>query len=132
MVDLEKDSAPNDEIPDWPWLVGAAKGEVETLIAGLPDELRPPAQKLPVYFEPRPDPSRHPGIESDTLGLFVGNPLAETHLAHGHLAAHILLFLENHWNGDAENYKEEVRITYLHELGHYLGLEEEDLDERGL
>jgi len=25
-----------------------------------------------------------------------------------------------------------VRTTYLHELGHYLGLGEEDLDDRGL
>ena len=36
------------------------------------------------------------------------------------------------WFGDEADYKEEVRITYFHELGHYLGLEEDDLEERGL
>ncbi|MBL9126699.1 MAG: metallopeptidase family protein, partial [Verrucomicrobiales bacterium] len=47
----------------------------------------------------------------------------------------ILLFLENLWEfveGDSDGYYEEVRTTYLHELGHYLGLDEIDLEERGL
>jgi predicted Zn-dependent protease with MMP-like domain len=29
-------------------------------------------------------------------------------------------------------FRNEIRITYLHELGHYLGLDEDDLFERGL
>jgi len=29
-------------------------------------------------------------------------------------------------------YREEVRVTYLHELGHYLGWDEDDLTARGL
>ena len=28
-------------------------------------------------------------------------------------------------------FREEVRITYLHELGHYLGLEEDEIEARG-
>ena len=30
------------------------------------------------------------------------------------------------------SFEEEVRVTYLHEFGHYLGLEEDDMDARGL
>jgi len=33
---------------------------------------------------------------------------------------------------EEDAYREEVRITFLHELGHYLGLDEGDLSERGL
>ena len=33
---------------------------------------------------------------------------------------------------DPDTFREEVRITFLHELGHLLGLDEEDLDVRGL
>lgn len=132
VVELENNSAPRQKTPDWPWLVSTAKAEVDHLIAALPEAVRLPAQRLPIYFEPKPDSKRHRAIEPDTLGLFVGNPLAETHLAHGQLAAHIILFLENIWFGDEEDYKSEVRITYFHELGHYLGLEEDDLEERGL
>jgi len=51
------------------------------------------------------------------------------------LPAQIILFLENLWDfaeEDEEFFREEVRTTYLHELGHYLGLNEIDLEERGL
>ena len=30
-----------------------------------------------------------------------------------------------------EELREEIRITLLHELGHYFGFEENDLEERG-
>jgi predicted Zn-dependent protease with MMP-like domain len=131
-MELENDSAEYEKIPDWNWLLSTAKTEVDNLIAALPEEIRLSAQSLPIYFEPKPDSEKHHDIESDTLGLFIGNPLAETHLTHGQLAAHIVLFLENIWCGDEADYKEEVRITYFHELGHYLGLEENDLEDRGL
>ena len=131
-MELKNNSPARQKIPDWEWLVSIAKVEVDNLIAALPKELRLPAEHLPTYFEPKPDSSHHRDIESDTLGLFIGNPLAETHLAHGQPSAHIVLFLENIWFGDEAEYKEEVRITYFHELGHYLGLEESDLEERGL
>jgi predicted Zn-dependent protease with MMP-like domain len=34
--------------------------------------------------------------------------------------------------GDEVIFREEVRTTFLHELGHYLGLDEDELTERGL
>ncbi len=33
---------------------------------------------------------------------------------------------------DEQVYRAEVRTTYLHELGHYLGLDEDELTQRGL
>jgi predicted Zn-dependent protease with MMP-like domain len=33
---------------------------------------------------------------------------------------------------DREELLEEVRVTLLHEIGHYLGLDEDDLEARGL
>jgi predicted Zn-dependent protease with MMP-like domain len=47
----------------------------------------------------------------------------------------IRLFLDNLWddcNGDLPTYRDEVRITFLHELGHYLGLDEDQVAELGL
>ncbi len=125
-------SANGEKVPDWQWLVSTAKAEVDDLITSLPEPIRLPAQQLPLHLERNPDPFRYSDIEPDTLGLFVGSPLAEIHLSHGEVAAHIVLFLENIWAGDEEDYKKEVRITYFHELGHFLGLEEDDLEDRGL
>ena len=43
----------------------------------------------------------------------------------------IILFLENLWEfagTDEAAYREEIRITYLHELGHYFGMDEDDYE----
>ena len=51
------------------------------------------------------------------------------------LPPQILLFLDNIWDyaeADEEIYRDEVRLTYLHELGHYLGWDEDEIAERGL
>jgi predicted Zn-dependent protease with MMP-like domain len=51
------------------------------------------------------------------------------------LPPQILLFLENirdYAEGDESLYRDEVRLTYLHELGHYLGWDEDEVARRGL
>jgi predicted Zn-dependent protease with MMP-like domain len=102
----------------------------------LPPELRPLAQAVPVHFEALPHPSvLAEGFEPDILGLFTGNPHG-TELAHDSPAPpEILLYLENLWDlagGDPAVFREETRLTYLHELGHYLGWDEDELAARGL
>ena len=47
----------------------------------------------------------------------------------------IRIWLENLWDvaeGDMASFRAEVRTTLLHEIGHVLGWDEEDLEERGL
>jgi predicted Zn-dependent protease with MMP-like domain len=51
------------------------------------------------------------------------------------MPAQVVLFLENvleFAEGDEKTFCEEVRTTFLHELGHYFGLDENDLAGRGL
>jgi predicted Zn-dependent protease with MMP-like domain len=111
-----------------------AQAEVAATVAALPLPLREHAAPLPVGYEPRPSRALlRDGCEPDLLGLFIGPPLAAPD--ESPLPPQILLFLDNLWElsgGDEEFYREEVRTTYLHELGHYLGLDEIDLEERGL
>ncbi len=108
-----------------------AADEVEAVLAALPAPLAGPARTLPVLFARKPDPAD--GQEDDLLGLFIGPELADE--GYETLPAQIVLFLENIWDeagGVERAFRDEVRITYLHELGHYLGLDEDDLFERGL
>lgn len=111
-----------------------AEQEVEAVLHALPEPLREKAAKLPVTFESQPNAGlQADGILADTLGLFVGPDYA----AEGHvpMPPQIILFLDNLWefaNADEPVFREEVRTTFLHELGHYLGLDENDLAERGL
>jgi predicted Zn-dependent protease with MMP-like domain len=110
--------------------------EVKATLEALPAPLRERAQALPVSLERCPNAAqRRDGIEADTLGLFVGREFADEETANGPLPPQIILFLENIWDmaeGDEECFRDEVRTTYLHELGHYLGLDEDDLFDRGL
>jgi predicted Zn-dependent protease with MMP-like domain len=102
----------------------------------LPPQVREPASQVPVCFEPHPnDDILAEGWEPDILGLFVGPPYSAGEGDLEPLPSQILLFLENIWDyaeGDEAVYRDEVRITYLHELGHYLGWDESDLEARGL
>lgn len=103
----------------------------------LPPSVRDAAAAVPVCYEPFPNEAIvAEGWEPDILGLFVGPPHG-TSLEAGvaDLPPQILLFLENLWDyadGDEAVYRDEVRLTYLHELGHYLGWDEEEVAQRGL
>lgn len=118
----------------WSKLKQLALAEIEATLAALPAPLRERARQLPVTFERVPSRAlQADGVAADTLGLFVGPELAEE--GQVPMPPQIILFLENLWDfaeGDEDLFRAEVHTTLLHELGHYLGLNEDDLTERGL
>jgi predicted Zn-dependent protease with MMP-like domain len=122
-------------MPQWRDLLETAQDEVRDTLEELPSPVRRAASAVPVIYERRPGKALvQDGLDDDLLGLFVGDPLGEEGQGSA-LPAQILLYLENLWEfveGDPDAYCEEVRTTFLHELGHYLGLDEGDLEERGL
>ena len=102
----------------------------------LPAALRTLAYGVPVHYETLPDADTlAEGFPEDILGLFAGDP-------HGSSLTHdqpqppqIILYLENLWDyaeADCRIFRDEVRLTYLHELGHYFGWDEDELAARGL
>ena len=113
-----------------------AKTEVAALRNELPKEMARRAGEVPVVMLARPTKAMaRDGVDPDLLGLFVGPNCAEGAESGDPLPPEILLFLENLWDyaeGDEEIFREEVRVTYFHELGHYIGLEEGELEDRGL
>jgi len=120
--------------PDWDQLQKLALSEIEKILTELPQPLREQAQQLSVTFERIPSVELQvDGIEVDTLGLFTGSEFADE--GETVLPAQMILFLENLWDlGEADEkvFCEEVRTTFLHELGHFFGLNEDDLTERGI
>jgi predicted Zn-dependent protease with MMP-like domain len=113
-----------------------AAEEVERLLAKLPPDLRDKARTIPVTFELEPTPEMaEDGIAPDTLGLFIGDAYAHGWSGGEALPTQIILFLGNLWDfaeADEEVFRREVRKTVLHELGHYLGLNESELEARRL
>lgn len=117
-------------------LTALAAPVVETTLKKLPAPLRSLATAIPVHYEALPGAELlAEGFDADTLGLFTGSPHGHDYSDGHRMPAEIILFLENLWDfaeGDETVFREEVRITYLHELGHYFGWDEDDLADREL
>lgn len=115
--------------------------EVRKAARKLPRQFRQAMDRVPVIVQDLPEESLAAGpdreeVGPDILGLFDGVPLPETgdmDLAHVKPNT-IYLFQRNLERAavDREDLVEQIRITLWHELGHYLGFEEEDMDDLGL
>ena len=112
-----------------------AKAVVARILRQLPAQLRARAESVPVVYADRPGRELlAAGFEDDLMGLFDGEAFPDGESGHA-LPPRIVLFLENireDASDDEDRFREEVRTTYLHELGHYLGLDEDALADRGL
>ena len=109
---------------------------VEEAIAELPQDFRDSLSNLDIVVEPLPDDrtlAGDPPLSPAILGLHVGVP-AEDRASAGQLPNLIFLFQKNIERAatNHDELVEEVRITLLHEIGHYLGLDEDEVEERGL
>ena len=112
---------------------------VEEAATELPEGFQNAFEETAVVIDPMPTAeivgapaSGHP---PDVLGLFVGRTLAERDSAPGgELPPTIFLFQRNleRVARDEESLREEIRITLYHELGHFLGFDEEGVADLGL
>ncbi|MCK5944989.1 MAG: metallopeptidase family protein [Planctomycetes bacterium] len=114
--------------------------EVQRAARGLPRQFRQSLDRVPVIVQDLPDDAfasseDHDEVSPDMLGLFEGVPLPETDGYDGELRPNkIYLFQRNleRMSATRDELVEQIRITLYHELGHYLGFEEEDMDDLGL
>jgi predicted Zn-dependent protease with MMP-like domain len=113
---------------------------VEEACAALPAPFRSALETLPIVIEPVPpldlvvegDPL---AVPPDLLGLFVGASQLETSDEDPEGAlARVYLFQRNieRTCADADETREQVRVTLFHELGHYLGFDEHGVEGMGL
>ena len=127
----------------FPEPVGLTSAEFDAAIrdavALLPDEIRAHVTDTLVSVKPLPDDqdlresdAEHP-LSPTIVGLFRGANLRER-TGHGDLPPQIFLFQKNLERTCAtrEELVEQIRVTVLHEVGHLLGLSEEELHGRGL
>jgi predicted Zn-dependent protease with MMP-like domain len=111
---------------------------VQDAIARLPDFARAQMDNVLVTVAPIPsDEDLDGGALSPTmLGIFKGTPhgARSIHSQADHATAHVVLFQKNleRATRSREELLEQIGITVAHEVGHLLGLDEEDLEERGL
>lgn len=113
---------------------------MEESLEELPAQVKKYLKNVAVTVEDVPDLERlthsDPPLSPGSLGLYEGTPpsLAPGDDPWSHFPSRITLFRKNIEisSTNEDELKDLVSSTLLHEVGHYLGLDEEDLDERGL
>jgi len=113
----------------------AFEGHLAAAMDRLPEEYRRHLDRVAVTVEDLPSEDvlldEEPPFDPESLlGLFVGVPVGESGES-GELPPRILIFKRNleRLALDRDALVEEIAVTLYHELGHYLGLDEEELEE---
>jgi predicted Zn-dependent protease with MMP-like domain len=110
--------------------------EAEAALDDLPEEFKARLANVPIVLEARPSKVIvREGFDPRALGLFEGPDDAEH--ARGELVlspSRIVLFYANLLVAfpDEDDLREQVRITIFHEVGHYFGLDEDEIAALGL
>ena len=100
---------------------------VRRALESLPPRLAGALENVAVVVE-----DEHPE-DPDLFGLYDGVPLTERGDSAGSLPDRITIYrlpLQDEF-ADPDELEEEIRITVLHELAHFFGIEEDRLDELG-
>ena len=110
---------------------------VKAAIAALPEHAKAHLDNVTIDVEPLPsDDDLNEGLSPTILGVCQGTPIDEQLDLHAedHFPARIVLFQKNleRFARTRDELLEEIRITVLHEVGHLLGLDEDELADRGL
>ena len=102
---------------------------VEEALGELPEQLVDGVDNLIFVIEDEPEDG------SDTLGWYEGTALTERdQYGFGQLPDRVVLFRGplTRMCTDEDHLYDEICVTLLHELGHYLGLDEEQVAALGL
>ena len=109
---------------------------VRQILRELPPDYQKRLSHVPVIVEDRPTEDMvREGLDPRSLGVFEGDDHASDLNQEIKVSpTRIVLFAENLVDdaGDGPELEEEVGITVLHEIGHYFGLDEEDMERLGL
>jgi predicted Zn-dependent protease with MMP-like domain len=113
---------------------------VREAMEALPEELRVHLDDVPVVVQDLPEKdvlTDEEGLEiSPTVqGLFIGQTLRDRSVFHSPGVAPTIFIYQRNLERmcyTREELVHEISVTLYHELGHYIGLEEDELEARGL
>jgi predicted Zn-dependent protease with MMP-like domain len=109
---------------------------VDEALAAIPTEFRDALTNIAIVVEDEPSAAHLADVDIDPadtlLGLYQGTPLPERQWAHGNtLPDKVTLFQRpiEEASDDEEDVTVAIGETLIHELGHYFGLSEEEIEE---
>lgn len=113
---------------------------VEDAMKRVPEEVKKYLENVVISVEDIPSDEdllgEKPPLSPAILGVFRGTPVGERSVSNAwdHAPVSIILYQRNleRFAKSRDELIEQIGITLLHEVGHLVGLDEEDLWERGL
>ncbi|WP_224361065.1 metallopeptidase family protein [Hyalangium versicolor] len=115
-------------------------GALESAVTALPEQVKGYLDNVTISVEDIPSDDdltgQSPPLSPCILGVFRGTPVGARSVtnAYDHFPASIVLYQRNleRFAKTREELIEQIGITVMHEVGHLVGLDEDDLWERGL
>jgi predicted Zn-dependent protease with MMP-like domain len=110
---------------------------VEEALASIPPEFREAMQNIAIVIEPEPSLEQLHSVgldpEEETLfGLYEGTPLPERSASHGNVLPDKITIFQGPIEDECDSEDDvvvEIGETLIHEIGHYFGLSEEEIEE---
>ena len=102
-----------------------------------PRSIREYIRDVPVLVEPYPsrDLVVSENVSPQLLGIFIGTPRTEAAITAPSEGLDRVMVFKNNLEkvcGDPDELIDQIGITVRHEIGHYLGLDEDDMERLGL
>lgn len=111
---------------------------VEEALRDVPEPFAGHLEEVRVEVRDRPSPAqlRSVGLSEEDLllGLYEGRPLTERSVTDGPVQPDVIYIFQDDLQQVSDSERqliEEIRRTVLHEIGHFFGMDEEQLDELG-
>jgi predicted Zn-dependent protease with MMP-like domain len=118
--------------------------QLQIVIDQAPPQVKAILDEVPVVVDDQPTPKQLAklglGHNAVLCGLYTGIPLTKRSVMYsGVLSDSVALFrdgivhttIATHGFLSEDKLRDQIRITLWHELGHHVGLDEDDLDELG-
>lgn len=117
--------------------------QVRWVLRRLPDEIHEILEEVPLHIEDRPSRRLMEEMkippDGDLCGCFAGLSIDEIHVYASTLPNTIMIFRRGIFSRaydeagrfDRDELRRQIRITILHELAHFHGMDEDELDAIG-
>jgi predicted Zn-dependent protease with MMP-like domain len=110
---------------------------VDEALESIPENFREALQNIAIVIEQEPTAAqlRDVGLEAPDetlLGLYEGTPLTERGWGHGNVLPDKITLFQGPIEDDSESEDDVVVAigeTLIHEIGHYFGLSEEEIED---
>lgn len=117
--------------------------EFQAVVARALEELPPQFQDaihnldIQVRWAPTPDERRRARLRpgSDLFGIYMGIPITKRGQGYGLVAPDVIIIYQRSHErvcDSTESMVEQARQTLLHEIGHYMGIDEDRLRDLGV